>query len=679
MHAARSRWTLTVVVGICGVILSILLYRVLWGREYALADARFQLDAERRVDAIRLAMTAKVGAVRTLAGFYAGSQEVLPHEFRTFTDPLLTEYPKGIQALAWAPRVVSPDGAERFPICFVEPRDGNEALSGFDLNSEPKCRPAMERARATGRLTAAVMTPLWDHPPEARALCVMAWVYDESKGADPSALSSDEGVHGFVLGAFRIDDVIADASLRWKPSGVDVQVFDELPSGETTLLHAQPSRFRGPSNPLTPLKELPVEEDLPMRHLERVAVADRTWAIYCTAVESQFAADRFWGPLVALGAGLLLTGLIVAYLLLLIGRTARIEQLVAERTAQLHSISNAALDAVIMMDPEGNVAHWNPAAEKMFGYRREEILGCSVRKTLIPDRYRPDAEKGMKEFARHGKGPAIGQVLELEAIRRDGSEFPIEISLSAIRLENQWWAIAIIRDISARRRSEETLERERKLLRKLLSLQERDRKLVAYEIHDGLAQQLTGAVLKLQAFCQQRDRDPPRAQQTFDDGLQLLRGCVEETRRLIGGLRPPILDQSGIVAAVEYLISEHRQDGGPEIEFSHRIGAARLAPPLEIAVFRIVQESLNNACQHSRTEKIRVELAQVDDQLRIEVQDWGIGFDPATVAENRFGLQGIRERARLLFGHATVESTPGQGTRIAVELPLLEETSDEMG
>jgi len=677
LRAPRSTWALTALVGICGVILSVAVYRVFWGREQALAGARFQLQAARQVEDIRHVLSAKLGAVRTLAGFYAGSQEVLPEEFRTFTRPLLTKYPKGIQALAWAPRVVSPEGGERFPIRLVEPGDGNEALLGLDLNSEADCRAAMERAREAGRLAAGVTTPLWDHAADARALYVMMWVHGGTETSDPSAPSPDEGVWGFVFGAFGAGDAIEEALRRLPPAGIDVQVFDELPSGETESLYAHASRLRGPENPIIPLKRLPVEPDSPLRHLERVAVADRTWAVYCTAVESHFTAGRSWGPLVALGAGLLLTGLMVAYLLLLIGRTARIEQLVAERTAQLHSISNAALDAVIMMDPWGNVAHWNPAAEKMFGYRREEILGRSVHQTLVPDRYRTDAQKGVEAFARHGQGRAVGRVLELAAVRRDGSEFPIEISLSSIRLEGQWWAVGIIRDISSRRQTQEALEKERQLLRKLLGLQERDRKLVAYEIHDGLAQQLTAAVLKLQAFCQQRDRDPPRAQQTFDDGLQLLRGCVDEARRLIGGLRPPILDQSGIVAAVEYLISEHRRDGGPEIEFSHRIGAARLAPPLEIAVFRIVQESLNNACRYSHAEKIHIDLSRVDDRLRIEVQDWGVGFDPATVAENRFGLQGIRERARLLFGHAAVESTPGQGTRIVVELPLLEETSEE--
>ncbi len=112
------------------------------------------------------------------------------------------------------------------------------------------------------------------------------------------------------------------------------------------------------------------------------------------------------------------------------------------------------------------------------------------------------------------------------------------------------------------------------------------------------------------------------------------------------------------------------KDGGPEIEFEHDMAGERLPPPLENAIFRIVQESLNNACRHSRSDKIRVSLARRDNRICIDVRDWGVGFDPSAVEEQRFGLQGIRERVRLLEGSVAIESAPGEGTHIAVELPL---------
>jgi len=223
----------------------------------------------------------------------------------------------------------------------------------------------------------------------------------------------------------------------------------------------------------------------------------------------------------------------------------------------------------------------------------------------------------------------------------------------------------------ARVKAEEAVQKEQRLLTELLSLQERERKLVAYEIHDGLAQQLTGAMLRFQGFEQSHADDLGENREMFTGGVDLLDEAIGEARRLISGLRPPILDESGIVAAIEYLVCEHQQRGAPNIEFVRDITFDRLAGPLESTVFRVVQESLTNACRYSQSENIRIELTQDATHVRLEVRDWGIGFEPDRVGKRHYGLNGIRERARLLGGQATIGSTPGRGTRIIVELPLL--------
>jgi len=231
------------------------------------------------------------------------------------------------------------------------------------------------------------------------------------------------------------------------------------------------------------------------------------------------------------------------------------------------------------------------------------------------------------------------------------------------------------REIADRMHAEEAVRKEQQRLKQLLNLQERDRQLMSYEIHDGLAQQIAGALLKFQAVDQQREGIPGvpgEVRQQFEAGLQLLRDGMAETRRLIGGLRPPILDEAGLVAAIEYLAAETGQRSGIAIDFQEEVQFDRLAAPLESTIFRIVQESLTNACRHSQSRKVRIALVQQDDRLRIEVQDWGCGFDPAQVPKEHFGLEGIRERARLFGGHATIDSSPGQGTRITVELPIVE-------
>lgn len=226
-------------------------------------------------------------------------------------------------------------------------------------------------------------------------------------------------------------------------------------------------------------------------------------------------------------------------------------------------------------------------------------------------------------------------------------------------------------------RAVEKLREEQRFLKQVLDLQERERRLVAYEIHDGLAQQLTGGIMQLQALRLLQDRHCDQAEHDFDTLEQLLSDGLSEARSLIAGLRPMILDELGVVAAIDHLIHETVRRESLDIDFVYEEDVQRLVPPLETAVYRVVQEALNNACRHSQSDSILVELTVQGDRVRVAVEDWGVGFEPKQVQENRFGLRGIRERARLLGGRAHVDSAPGLGTCISVDFPLIAEGIDE--
>lgn len=234
-----------------------------------------------------------------------------------------------------------------------------------------------------------------------------------------------------------------------------------------------------------------------------------------------------------------------------------------------------------------------------------------------------------------------------------------------------------LRDVTDRKEHEEALRGEQRTLRQLLEVNERDRRLVAYEIHDGLVQYVTGALMHLEVYSLKQPLPDARGRREFDLAMRLLRDSVDEARRLISGLRPPILDESGIVPAIEYLVHDGRGAGEPKIEFVHKVEFDRVAPALESAIFRIVQEGLTNVRRHSKSTRARVELTQTNGTIRIEVQDWGVGFDPTRVRDSQYGLRGISERVRLLEGATTIESAPGKGTRILVKLPLLPENAGE--
>ncbi len=227
--------------------------------------------------------------------------------------------------------------------------------------------------------------------------------------------------------------------------------------------------------------------------------------------------------------------------------------------------------------------------------------------------------------------------------------------------------VGTVMDITVRKNSADALQAEQDLLRQSIELQEREKRMIAYDIHDGIIQYTTGALMHLESHGGQAGADG-------DDNLPAmiaLRQAIADGRRVMNGIRPPLLDDDGIVAAIEYLASENRSDR-VEIEAitDHEIG--RLMPELESAIYRIAQEALFNAVKHSGSNKIRIGLARDDRTVRLEVRDWGSGFDLSTVSRGVHGLSGIKERAKLLGGQSSIQSSPDAGTCVRVELPYIE-------
>lgn len=211
---------------------------------------------------------------------------------------------------------------------------------------------------------------------------------------------------------------------------------------------------------------------------------------------------------------------------------------------------------------------------------------------------------------------------------------------------------------------------ERRALDRILEWYEQDRQLIGYEIHDGFLQQATGAWLQLQDLEQQLQVGPEKPRNTLQVAMAALRSSLEEARRLINAVRPALLEEFGLKIAVESLIAESQSVGGPKVELLWELKRGELPPRLAQAAFRIIQECLTNVRRHSQSDRAQVRLADVDDRLQVEVKDSGVGFDPAAVHASGVGLEGIRLRARLFGGTATITSAPGQGTTVRVELEL---------
>lgn len=218
------------------------------------------------------------------------------------------------------------------------------------------------------------------------------------------------------------------------------------------------------------------------------------------------------------------------------------------------------------------------------------------------------------------------------------------------------------------RKNRELRQRQR-FLERTLAVQERDRKLVAYEIHDTILQEVIGALMYVDTLFESDDPNLDVRKQKLLKVRQLLRRCIDEARQMISGLRPPIIDEQGVTGAVDYLVSEINSRG-MSVRFQHEMAAGRLGADLEATIFRIVQEALANVERHSNSKRARVSVHQRGDRILVAVCDDGIGFDPTAIHEGHFGLEGICERAKLLGGEAHIKSRPGEGTEIHVNLPL---------
>lgn len=330
------------------------------------------------------------------------------------------------------------------------------------------------------------------------------------------------------------------------------------------------------------------------------------------------------------------------------------------------TLMDAAHDAILIVDAEtGAVLEANSMAQTILGKSASQLAGLKHHR-LYGSKHSTRVKQLFAQFAEVGRGV----IVDAELVDWQQRLLPVETSLRWTEIDGRKLVIAIVRDVTERHRAEQALRNEERLLRELLRLQERERRLLAYDIHDGFVQDVVGAHLAMEALTHQLHSLPTDVLQQVESLKRLLRKAIDEGRRMISELRPPVIDEQGILEAIRYLINEHQQRGGAVVRFEHQVAFERLSPLLEGTIFRIVQEALNNVLHHSQAETARVEVRQNGDSLHVMIRDDGIGFTTADVPSDRFGLRGMKERARLFGGQTTISTTPGKGTEIAVELPI---------
>jgi PAS domain S-box-containing protein len=232
----------------------------------------------------------------------------------------------------------------------------------------------------------------------------------------------------------------------------------------------------------------------------------------------------------------------------------------------------------------------------------------------------------------------------------------------------------------------ELAERENRLqdlIRKLITAQEEERRKVSYEVHDGLAQTAAGAHQLLQAFARQHPPTSDKGRKDLARALQLVQQTVGEARYVIADLRPTALDDFGLAAAVRLQV-EKISNQGSQVDYEQALGDERLPPEVETALFRVAQEALTNVQKHAPSARVRITLRRLNDSVRLQVRDWGPGFNPEEITDGggpgeRLGLSSMRERMALLGGHLEVHSRPGEGTEVVAEIPSVQVQTDGKG
>lgn len=329
-------------------------------------------------------------------------------------------------------------------------------------------------------------------------------------------------------------------------------------------------------------------------------------------------------------------------------------------------------------DEAGNIVVWNSECEQVLGYTSDEICNNpDAMELLCPDE--ADREIALREWARcHDDYRGC----ESKMTSKDGSVRTISWSnISRSFPVSGWTAWSVGVDTTDRAHAEMVLRESEATLRivstKLLSIQEDERSRLAQELHDSIGQALVAIKYRLEHILSSMDakHGEEAIRGSLNTMISMVQDRIEETRRITTGLRPFILDDFGVVAAIDWLCDEFQVTcPNIRVERDVQIKEDQVFDPLKITMFRIVQEALNNSAKHSKASVVSVSLRKAADTVRLTIKDNGLGFDPVELGaessgKRGFGLICMKERTELSGGQFDVQCAQGAGTTICASWP----------
>jgi PAS domain S-box-containing protein len=349
----------------------------------------------------------------------------------------------------------------------------------------------------------------------------------------------------------------------------------------------------------------------------------------------------------------------------------RAEEALMEEAIRRRILVEQSRDGIVVLDQNGKVFEANQRYAELLGYSVEEVSQLYV--------WDWDSQWTREELLEQIRCvDAHGDHFETRHRRKDGSSIDVEVSTNGVVLRGQKLVFCVCRDISQRKRAEEEILRQREELRglatRLAEVEESERQQLARELHDDVCQNLTSIALTLETLKLRAQREPlNRFLSKLSDAIDLAGHTSEITRNIMEGLRPTVLDHYGLMGGLRQLGSQFFQRTGIDLEVLGEEANPRLDQRVELALFRIAQEALNNVAKHARASRVVLTQEEDRDTVRLVIADNGTGFDQNLVTKPKegrgWGLLNIKERAKAVGGHCRIESQPGQGTRVVVEVP----------
>ncbi|HEY8582802.1 MAG TPA: PAS domain S-box protein [Capillimicrobium sp.] len=324
---------------------------------------------------------------------------------------------------------------------------------------------------------------------------------------------------------------------------------------------------------------------------------------------------------------------------------------------RFHAMMAAALDCVVAMDGDGRVVSFNPAAERTFGYTEAEAVGRDMAELIVPPPLRERHRAGLARHLAGGPPAVLDRRIEIVGMRADGTEFPVELTVTRIAGEGEPLFIGYLRDISDRKAAEAELQASRA---RLLEAAYEARRRIERDLHDGAQQRLVMLAMTLR-LTRERVKADPELTGMLDEAIDELSAATAELRELARGIHPAVLTEGGLRPALRALVS--RSAVPVELE---AVPDERCIPAVEITAYFVVAEALTNVARYADASSAAVAITMADGALTVAVRDDGRGgADPARGT----GLRGLADRLEALGGRLAVDSPPGGGTVLRAEIP----------